>query len=1159
MKKARKIFSIILAMTIVFAVFPLSLNSAIAADKYSGWFYDQLTDTEKVFYEAIASLDLTSGTGMVDLTDSSATGRALTQEQLERYVSGNSILNLEYNNACAAFEHENPDLFYVDYSALTFRVGRNSSGKYLAYLCSGSNPDYYRFDDFSSKATVDAAMAALNSRANEIANAALEITGATDEETVVERIRYVHNEIIGGSRYVYPEAAQGGETVFTAYGCLVLGESVCEGYSKATKLILNKIGIDCELIIGLGKEVDDLTASSQLQSHMWNAVKVGSNWYALDVTWDDPISVKRTTVNGVSTPVTDANGNYVYNDLCREKYFLLGSDTFYKDHTESKKLNELGREFIMPEICEFAYGVAPDASGLVVEKLSLVELKRLYDAGILSAYQYSLYASYANIKETKYVVKYGTTDTTISYNENSIVGTVVTHTSQDGVVTTYTVEAIDTINITTDDGQGNVTDKDIFGFMDVVVNPHFTQYSVPYYDITITEIIDDRNPYFAVSYNNMNQVDLKEHGMYLVYASDYLDLNTGKLSQSKWVPFNFADGLSWATDIPGKTIVVGNGDGNYFAVADFYPAMLDKETTNFVPLALGSSMYTDLLVYNQLTDWLNTDGTLNTDIFIAASPAHKGNGTIYVQPFVRTSTPLQSAVTFPGKTYDVRIEYDEPLKLENPDVEPTYHLSVSTLAEFYEATALSYTTITDFSWDGEKVISFKFTPSPMYNDNNCSYNFTFPGLVGRFTNLPPRYYSILVEKPATGLSACPSCPPSSAFFSMGTPLLIQDENLDNITYYDGSKVTDNAKFGLTLIASKPDEVTAGLMEDSVEEALGKEVLASSTYNIKLNLRNCQTPLVRPGQKVTIGLPYPIGYGPENEGVVFKAYHYKISEAGEYIAEELECYIGQYGLIVYVDSFSPFAVVVLEKDAAAPQSKSVYAVSNAGGSVSSPGIKTYAPTDAISYTFTPNTDYVLESVLVNGTEKIASVIGGVLTLDYEQLPDSTQISAVFTAASVVQAEAELDFTPEFVEVLPHVVSDWVTVYESCLNPGYRYTYCLSCSEHEEIERKNDVPALGAHTFGEWAAAPADDSIEIRSCSVCQVTEQRAAVVETTTEEPTTEKPTTEEPTTEKPTTEEPTTGEPTTEQPEQPQADKGFFKVLLDFLRDIIEWFRNLFS
>lgn len=64
---------------------------------------------------------------------------------------------------------------------------------------------------------------------------------------------------------------------YTAYGALVNRISVCEGYVRAFQMLLNGLGVECVGVIG----------ESQNQMHIWNAVKLDSDWYYVDPTWDD--------------------------------------------------------------------------------------------------------------------------------------------------------------------------------------------------------------------------------------------------------------------------------------------------------------------------------------------------------------------------------------------------------------------------------------------------------------------------------------------------------------------------------------------------------------------------------------------------------------------------------------------------------------------------------------------------------------------------------------------------------------------------------------------------------------------------------------------------------------------------------------------------------
>ena len=99
------------------------------------------------------------------------------------------------------------------------------------------------------------------------------------QENDFDKIKYIHDLII--SNCIYKEdATENNEDVnyFTAYGTLVEGKAVCEGYAKAFSLLCNKVGINSFCVVG-----------DAGGSHMWNMVECDGEWYNIDTTWDDPL------------------------------------------------------------------------------------------------------------------------------------------------------------------------------------------------------------------------------------------------------------------------------------------------------------------------------------------------------------------------------------------------------------------------------------------------------------------------------------------------------------------------------------------------------------------------------------------------------------------------------------------------------------------------------------------------------------------------------------------------------------------------------------------------------------------------------------------------------------------------------------------------------
>lgn len=79
-----------------------------------------------------------------------------------------------------------------------------------------------------------------------------------------------------------------------AYGALVLGRSICTGYTKAFAYVAKKAGLS----------VLSLSGETTSGAHAWNMVWVDGGWYHVDVTWMDSNS---TEINYTYFMATDQN------------------------------------------------------------------------------------------------------------------------------------------------------------------------------------------------------------------------------------------------------------------------------------------------------------------------------------------------------------------------------------------------------------------------------------------------------------------------------------------------------------------------------------------------------------------------------------------------------------------------------------------------------------------------------------------------------------------------------------------------------------------------------------------------------------------------------------------------------------------------------------
>lgn len=70
---------------------------------------------------------------------------------------------------------------------------------------------------------------------------------------------------------------------YTAYGVLINGTGVCQGYAEAMNRLLQAVGIESRMVVG------EANNGSEWIGHAWNIVKIGGKYYHVDATWDDPV------------------------------------------------------------------------------------------------------------------------------------------------------------------------------------------------------------------------------------------------------------------------------------------------------------------------------------------------------------------------------------------------------------------------------------------------------------------------------------------------------------------------------------------------------------------------------------------------------------------------------------------------------------------------------------------------------------------------------------------------------------------------------------------------------------------------------------------------------------------------------------------------------
>lgn len=107
----------------------------------------------------------------------------------------------------------------------------------------------------------------------------------TDETTVKEKVKAIHDYIISHAEYALDEFGQPSSTSFAhnLLGIVVEGKGVCESYTELLTYILKSLEIPAITVSGKGYT----SAHPTGEAHAWNYVHIDGYYYAFDVTWND--------------------------------------------------------------------------------------------------------------------------------------------------------------------------------------------------------------------------------------------------------------------------------------------------------------------------------------------------------------------------------------------------------------------------------------------------------------------------------------------------------------------------------------------------------------------------------------------------------------------------------------------------------------------------------------------------------------------------------------------------------------------------------------------------------------------------------------------------------------------------------------------------------
>ncbi|MDE5729343.1 MAG: hypothetical protein K2I20_04120 [Clostridia bacterium] len=301
------------------------------------YFYEGLKYNPRAtkFYNAFETLNQ-NGSFKKNEVDFDIVGNGVSvAEDVKSYVEdGDSKLPVAFSAGRDAFLMDHPDIFYADLFGVSLSAGVQN-GNYVAFLDTSRTDTLYN-GHINTPEAVNEAITEYEEKLNVVVSGAK--AAGDDAKTQIE---YVNKYISDNVEYDFCTTPDGylpdADYIDTAYGALVNGKAICGGYAKAFKAVLDRLNIPCVCVQGYSCSSSD----SQYVAHMWNAVKLEGQWYAVDPTWNDTTG--------------------------KNDWLFLGEKAISRDHVEDPVISSSGYELKYPALKPYNYGNDTDDNGMTIK------------------------------------------------------------------------------------------------------------------------------------------------------------------------------------------------------------------------------------------------------------------------------------------------------------------------------------------------------------------------------------------------------------------------------------------------------------------------------------------------------------------------------------------------------------------------------------------------------------------------------------------------------------------------------------------------------------------------------------------------------------------------------------------------------------------------
>ena len=290
--------------------------------KNQSFYYNSLSSENKKIYTAIAN-------GIKKFNKSIA---------LKEYeIIDNDTTMSDIDKSMQAFFADHPEVFYV-------------SSKYTVLTKTTAFNEYVELEleyTLSNSSELDTKIGEIENKINEY----IEYTKGKDD---FESELILHDMLGKNVKYYeYNDVELVPQECHTIYGAFLSNQSVCDGFSKALQILLDRKGIESIIVFG----------NLENEAHAWNLVNLNNSWYHLDLTSDKSIkdisenivlhtyfNLTTNAIKGTHTidseEILPISNNEEYNYYIKKNKVLKFEDVFMKkfksllDNNENQYLLE---------------------------------------------------------------------------------------------------------------------------------------------------------------------------------------------------------------------------------------------------------------------------------------------------------------------------------------------------------------------------------------------------------------------------------------------------------------------------------------------------------------------------------------------------------------------------------------------------------------------------------------------------------------------------------------------------------------------------------------------------------------------------------------------------------------------------------------------------